>query len=1155
MTTTIGSNRHLQSIILVVLLAGLGAGLGACEPVDNSWEQAILRCGDGLAANKNYLWVNGVDGPIQEAVGFDGQQVENLTVRNESCLELPKSFSGQLLIKNNGLTQRLELAEAGRFTIRHLQDSTVLPNVRERYRCPAATIHSQGAFKLNFSQEPMSTSRFDLHRLTIIDESGTIKLQAPLTPKSHQFQLSDFADEPGRFTMRVETAEAFELARGLNWESHECQLIVDTTPPQVSSSLDQASELRPGLLRVDDGQPIAFHIDDTYPKGVYYCLGPYSAATACLGDQAQFQKFDRTLYPPKTGLWRLSYYAEDLAGQRSAVKNVTFGVYHPQQTELIRQSLANSALKGLAGRTSESLTGFESALSDWQELSLPEERNSLYWDLLSSFWQIEENLTQQRIFELANTGRLKADPYRNRVAGFTQTRNLKGSLIDKAGLVDLGENLIDIAFHPDGRYALARTSGEVVVYDGLNHEAIAQTKVELNCRRRTYCGGPIWLPDNRLAIWDKDRSVVIETDVDQQLSVQRLLTHENPGGRPVGGFYPNYQTSFDQEFLIFTEANHIRLIHLAPDQPSDLEISFELTSRLPCGIKNAFVTNANNAVILTTKSDRLSSQAPEDHKACGQIRWRPKDQVAKHFPYNAEIAYEEYNPEVSYFGRRDNTLSFVTHNEIGSEYLYGQQPDDIDWTEAPTMADKVFGGYSESWTRWNEIDVTEARASTVSVKQNTSKEYLMTKNSKELVVTSMPYVKLPAAAVFRREQKDITANALLPVDDRLIIADEDKIAVHSLDHTIQGAIDILKAGELDGIKSAQKEGPLFAWDSVQQRAAYYDWYNRQLILTDAYFNQTAAIALAEEAPTALRFVGTSLIWANRQGELRSYSFNEDTIRTVATDLGFVQMLLAPGSQHLLIQSVSTSQSTQWRYVRVTNDGLSAETLWQSPSTLPRFTASSWADTSPDGNRILTVQETGDDTFELTVVDRNGAVTLNEKIGSPRAFFGDNSEIIFFGDKNSKLIAYDLAAQTRAIKPLANSALLKDVKAMVVDQDQLILDYKDRDKDKVFRIDQSGNVSPLAGLDSIISYDSKVLIGYQDQHLKVISRADFRELASTRLKIKQVLPLYSQKTTLEIVVAGARTEDETKRFHVRRLSLDPTSIVPAIKNWQQAGFEF
>ncbi|MFW7379055.1 MAG: hypothetical protein ACOH5I_09640 [Oligoflexus sp.] len=1071
----------------------------SCRNMDNTWDSARFYCGESVSESYRYIAISGDNIKLTDAVGMEDGQVQAFKVLNDACIEVPLEFSGKLIYRSPADSQNLDLSFAPRREFLELKSGSSLIKFSEQMKCPENLVYSAGLLDLDFVRQEAVNFGFFLHEIFIYDQTKQLVGRRSLNSASLPLSLESFDLDDGSFKLVIQSADVFELAKGLATYNNSCQLIIDRTAPLVRSSLMQQEVLRDDLFKLNADQAINFVVDEAYPKAIYYCLARSENASHCL--QETDYKFVQDVVPaPQEGIWTLHYYAEDQAGNRSAVIRENFAVYHQQEVELIRKNFLNSALYGLAKRAQEGVENYTLALQAYDTLSLDEEREALYWDLIGSFWRLEENITLRYELDLSGINRLWADPFSNRFVA--AAGNGTAYLVESQSKSVLDEGIQDIVFLKNGDIAALKITGEFLAIQGEK-----RTQLATPVRR----GNITVLPDGRSLVYGNEGLFLLDT---RQGSLEVKIIRKLEGRIP--GFGPNYVVSNDQQYLVFYHRNQIELISLQENPEFQARYAMKLAP--PCGVTNVYFHDETNVVIVGRFSVTLNQEGND--RECGIVRWNPEEDTLSQYKYTGEIG-SDYTPENSFFRKKGDVLSLVVHDSLGPAYYYGLHQVSAQWG----LNSGIGWGLTQVGSSFNQLN---------QIRPSYSRDYLINHTEREIVVTPTPYPYLDQSPLLKLEESAGVAE-LIADETAIVVSGKSGLNVHSLTNSIQGKLTLVDTEDVDKTDFYNDSQPLFAHDA--QSGVSYDWAKQRFVFHNEFFQPTRSLPV-DAVPTSMVFFEKNLIWSDRTGNV--YLLREEGEVKIAEGFDFIKRIeIASSLEKLIIIDVNKRYEERVSFLKAQEDG-SYQLVFQSPvSYLPIAFRQ-----APAKDSFLFAIEIDWGIYEVSVFDFDFNLISKFQHANNTVFYRTDGQAIIYPNDGDHLIVKNLANQSTSKVPLAAEQIGQSIKRLIANH-QFVFYSTDQG---VFRQTYAGNTEKLAGLTDVIQLDAQFILALKGQNnLVLIDTVSLKEVASTQT----IHPILTDNTELlgdEIFIYGK--DPAKRRFNVRRLSLNPESIRKAMQSWSR-----
>jgi hypothetical protein len=357
-----------RSWIFLILVISSG-----CSKLSNSHREQELRCGTQLDSSQ--FLVMPIDGSGQSlsperlrATRVSGRETVELPLTVRGCVILDRSLAADealiITAQDNSQVSGAILDKAGSESF--VVPLQALPRSDVSLNCPTnLTLRDQIVFPIN---KPASwDSRFLRVNVRVEGSNDPSFPALSLLPSDGEsLQLALNAQDGAEITVKLKLMN-FLKPRSNSEQELSCKVKVDRTAPDVAvvlGSSDPASDF------LNPGEPVFFRVSET--SRVYYCWQKMEGSESCT-----YKLWASDANAPSSGPWQLKYYAEDGAGNRSAVKSIQKLITVASEIEAIEGIYAAANFQLEQGAALKALDTFITAEKRRQQLPGEAERKTL----------------------------------------------------------------------------------------------------------------------------------------------------------------------------------------------------------------------------------------------------------------------------------------------------------------------------------------------------------------------------------------------------------------------------------------------------------------------------------------------------------------------------------------------------------------------------------------------------------------------------------------------------------------------------------------------------------------------------------------------------------------------------------------------------------
>ena len=454
------SRKTLWLLFLSGLYLFLNTG---CDRLSNEISQVALDC--GADADKSQAYVKVLDPEGLETNGRD------LRIRYSSEVEVPATsrgcFSRSAL--NNGalvVSSRLENRVWG--VIARKDEVPFLAEVKLNEQSAqdieascGSTQYTNGNLTLPVALPSDQIEAFP-YRVSMIrahSQAGEeAAVETSLALQGDKLALIPGTMPEGEFTLHIRYRNLFlpqsaEASRELT-----CAYVLDRDAPSVKASFHDV--YKGDFFRVEPGEKLQLSTSDVNPLKLHSCMAPEGSDLCADKDQFQLGLSDASVVAPDAGYWCLSYWAEDKAGNSSAVQKSCFLAYQRRAISQIK-TLVQSANLQLASDPLHAAVLVLKASKLLHELPTADEKaevqglvNSVLASVQGQSYELNRSLSDDIITSIEAWGDLFLIRRSNRI----ELHGSDGQLLDS--LVVDGK----IAFDPARKALLVYNAKSFVLY-------------------------------------------------------------------------------------------------------------------------------------------------------------------------------------------------------------------------------------------------------------------------------------------------------------------------------------------------------------------------------------------------------------------------------------------------------------------------------------------------------------------------------------------------------------------------------------------------------------------------------------------------------------------------------------------------------------------
>lgn len=312
----------------------------SCNRLSNSYDQISLSCDTSEANVKDYNFIQIVSNKTDASQQWQGVLVEpsgnavNLKSTTRGCIMAPKAIRDpdtRLFLRDKFSSNYQEInPQALRSTGVNTVDVTTSARLSQastvHLNCPRKTIYTNGAFFL----EPQTSDRvlFDItrHHQKITDITGKVVLSnRTILPNTaaQRLDLDKISLPDGEYTLETENHGIFDK-ENLSSKTN-CKIILDRKAPKIQAVVSQnfVPYKLEGPLAIQQEDYLEFFTGDEAVI-VNYCLLPITPNMPLSINQCADSQSIATerVKLPDAGQWWLSYFATDLAGNKTQTRTI-----------------------------------------------------------------------------------------------------------------------------------------------------------------------------------------------------------------------------------------------------------------------------------------------------------------------------------------------------------------------------------------------------------------------------------------------------------------------------------------------------------------------------------------------------------------------------------------------------------------------------------------------------------------------------------------------------------------------------------------------------------------------------------------------------------------------------------------------------------------
>ena len=347
------------SLLILLSLISLFGSL-SCNRLSNNYDQISLSCGVSEAKVSEYNFIKIVSNETKTTPQWRGVLVEpdgnsvDLMNTTSGCIMIPKIIAApnSRLFLRDQLSSNYQEINPRTLKSRGLSsiDVSTLAQPRQaaivHLNCPRKTVYTNGTFFL----EPQTSDRmlFDItrHHQKITDVAGkTVLSNDTILPNTAAQRLDlnklDLVD--GEYILKTENYGVFDKETVAS--QTECRILLDRKAPKIQAVISQkfVPHQLEAPLPIQQGDYLEFFTGDE-PVIINYCLLPIKQKTPpsineC--EDAQSIATDRVKLPD-AGQWWLSYFATDLAGNKTPKKTIQIHVRQNRDIRRIKNDIISS---------------------------------------------------------------------------------------------------------------------------------------------------------------------------------------------------------------------------------------------------------------------------------------------------------------------------------------------------------------------------------------------------------------------------------------------------------------------------------------------------------------------------------------------------------------------------------------------------------------------------------------------------------------------------------------------------------------------------------------------------------------------------------------------------------------------------------------------
>lgn len=382
---------NFKYTIALIYLAFMTNG---CAKLKNKFLPMSYNCGQSAKDwSLNFIKIRNADDKPIDGKNLSAELSGSaLTVSEKGCVQIPEeSKEGIFLARDKrpnvqeGKIQKLEELSLP-IELKFEPAGPIVPQLNcigESLETNSTIVEVEIADKLK-----LQADRLTIQAILKYPESGKV---LSIIPSDNNVRVQLAAEN------LVDGAYEFEIIgndklRGEIQSLKTCRITLDRTSPNVELKLPEGMPLSLRDIAATSPRFISLRPDDriTIPESE-----PNSKALVSLNkftsvnntcDSPYFPA--QSLETPKSGQWKICYYAEDRAGNRSELKSILLEINEEKNLLLIRSLIDNAKLNADRYRYESANESILSAYTEWKKLALERDRLSILSLLKSGFYDV-----------------------------------------------------------------------------------------------------------------------------------------------------------------------------------------------------------------------------------------------------------------------------------------------------------------------------------------------------------------------------------------------------------------------------------------------------------------------------------------------------------------------------------------------------------------------------------------------------------------------------------------------------------------------------------------------------------------------------------------------------------------------------------------------
>lgn len=335
------SLKMLRLGILSSLVVSLNA---ACDRLSNQISQVALDCGSDADKSQGYVKVLDPEG--LETRGKDlrirySSEVE-VSATSRGCFPRAALNKGSLIVSSR-LENRVWGVIARKSEVPFLAEMKLSEQSAQDIQTScASTQYTNGNLTLPLALPTDQIEAFPFS-VSMVRGTGEAQLETSLSLQSEKLALIPSQMPEGDFQLHIRYRNLFlprpnEASRELS-----CAYVLDRDAPSVEASFHTI--YKGEFFRVEPGEKLQLSTHDTNPLTLHSCLAAEDSDVC--DDKGAFQigLSEDSVAAPEAGYWCLSYWAEDRAGNASAVQKSCFLAYQSAAISQIKTLVQSANLQ------------------------------------------------------------------------------------------------------------------------------------------------------------------------------------------------------------------------------------------------------------------------------------------------------------------------------------------------------------------------------------------------------------------------------------------------------------------------------------------------------------------------------------------------------------------------------------------------------------------------------------------------------------------------------------------------------------------------------------------------------------------------------------------------------------------------------------------